>query len=329
MSQAARLRELLKKNPETSAQDVRRLLGLTPNQARQALYKARKQTGVILGEVIPFPAGSTRPTSAAKTPESIPSVGFRVFPDSAELVTENPCTLEDLIRACKVDLSRWKVARWVANKWEVGAKTSSGTIARTPLFQIKAWLEPVENLKDADALRDAIEWIRQNPPVPAVPKTSASRKLEIEDPHLLEIAIPDLHHGKLTWAKETGEDYDLKISAALHQEAVENLWYRSAAFPIEKILLVVGHDFFNVNNAKGETANGTPQQEDGRWQKSWRTGIQIIRDGIEFLRGKAPGGVEVRFIRGNHDSERLFMAGDVVAAMYANAGDVEIINEPS
>ena len=49
-------------------------------------------------------------------------------------------TLEQLLEACNVDLSVWKVDRYVVNKWEVGTKIASGGVLVEPLFQVKAWL---------------------------------------------------------------------------------------------------------------------------------------------------------------------------------------------
>jgi len=52
-------------------------------------------------------------------------------------------TLEQLLEACNVDLSVWRVSRYIVNKWEVGTKTPSGGV-RIELFQVKAWLVRVE-----------------------------------------------------------------------------------------------------------------------------------------------------------------------------------------
>lgn len=62
---------------------------------------------------------------------------------TAELVTPTPKTLEEILEACKVDLTTWKVDHWVANKWDQGSKIGSGKSAFvrvTPLYQIKVWL---------------------------------------------------------------------------------------------------------------------------------------------------------------------------------------------
>lgn len=45
-------------------------------------------------------------------------------------------TLEDLIKACEINLDIWKIDKHVVNKWDVKAKT----VPVFPLFQVKAWL---------------------------------------------------------------------------------------------------------------------------------------------------------------------------------------------
>lgn len=49
-------------------------------------------------------------------------------------------TLEELLAVCKVDLTVWKVDKYICNKWAVGTKNNDGSVTKTPLFQIKAWL---------------------------------------------------------------------------------------------------------------------------------------------------------------------------------------------
>jgi len=49
-------------------------------------------------------------------------------------------TLEQLIDFFEIDLSVWEIERFVANKWEVGAKDDAGELKVSPLFQVKAFL---------------------------------------------------------------------------------------------------------------------------------------------------------------------------------------------
>ncbi len=269
------------------------------------------------------------PPSEPVVSVGLPTVGHRwdSLTKSADVVSENPCTLDDLLAVCEVDLTKWRVERHVVNKWEVGTRLDDGSVLRTPLYQIKAFLERVPGAEEASAVRDTIEWIKSQSLVPAKVETTR-RAMSVTDETLLELSIPDIHYGKLAWAAETGKDYDVSIAASLYLEATRQLWAKASVFPVGKILLVVGNDFFNVNSAANETAAGTPQSEDGRWPKTFRRGVALIREQIEFLRGKCAGGVQVMVIRGNHDAERMYMAGEVLAAMYEKCPDVLITNEP-
>lgn len=268
--------------------------------------------------------------AVAAAPEAPPALGHRYdsYDHSASLVTANPATLAGLLKACQVDLKTWRVKNWVANKWEVGTKNpDNGKVRRTPLYQIKAWLERIPGAAEAEVMRDTIEWIKGQRVVPLMRTVKYFRPLGAEDETLLELTIPDLHYGKLAWDKETGKNYDNEIAASLYLQATRQLWHKASVFPVTKILLVVGSDFFNVNGAANATAAGTPQSEDGRWPKTFRRGVALIKEQIEFLRSKVAS-VDVLVIRGNHDAERMYMAGEVLRAIYDSTVDVKVTNDP-
>lgn len=310
-----KIAEYLRVNPGHGNRRITKALGIPRSSVDRALRYLKKAKLA--------PARETKVTD-------LPRIGSSRDGDQCDLVTANPCTLDDLIRECKVDLSVWRVKDHVVNKWEVGTRNDDGTVRRTPLFQIKAWLERIPGKAEADVVKETVLWIRENSPVRARPSSLKTSRLTVDDPHLLEINIPDLHLDKLAWAPESGENYDMKISSSLYMQAVENLWHRASVFPVSKILFVIGNDFFTTNSAKNETAAGTPQTVDGRWQKSFKTGVALHARAIEFLRTKAPQGVDVLAVPGNHDPEKLFYAASVLEAMYNDrCADVRVLNTPN
>jgi hypothetical protein len=293
-------------------------LGISESSVRRMMQaQARGRLGGIPAVVTVAPAASSSP---------VPAVGARQTAEACELVTENPCTLEDLLTACKVDRTEWQVARHVINKWEVGAKQENGTVLRTPLFQIKAWLERSAVLDISKALREVIHEIRVSPPVSAQAWLTVPPPTAVDDPHLLEVSMPDIHIGKLTWAPEVGESYDTALAPTIALAAAHNLWAKASVFPIRRILIPLGNDLYNVNNAAGTTAGGTPQDEDGRWKKTFKVGIKLAVDLIEFFRGKTPEGVDVMIVPGNHDPERVYYLGCVLEGIYSKSPDVRINN---
>jgi hypothetical protein len=308
----ALVRDWLAKDPKAQHLQISAGTGIPESSVRRIRKLLEQPTGVLLDRAVSDPVPK--------------DTGAFVSGDEHSLVTKNPASLDDLLDACRVDRSRWRVARWVANKWEVGTKQEGGKVLRTPLYQIKAWLEPIPGLEDSKVIRDTIAWVRtQKFNTPPAPK---AKLLPADDSILLELSIPDAHLGKLAWAEETGENYDSAIAETVFFKAVENLAEKSAIWPVDKVLFVVGNDFFNVDNAAGTTTAGTPQSEDGRWPRTFRRGIGLLTKSIDFLAARFPQ-IEVRVIRGNHDSERMFYAGEVLAAVYNRPGSrVEVVNQP-
>lgn len=231
-------------------------------------------------------------------------------------------TLDDLLNYAQVDRKLWEVERFVVNKWEIGAKDDAGNIVTAPLFQIKAWLIKRYVAEVAQKIvTEMLEEFKRQAPIVRSVKTKQNI-----DGHLLEVSIFDAHLGKLAWAEESGTDYDLKIATNLFAQATEALLQRAKGFPVSHILFPVGNDFFNIDNAKNMTTNGTPQDCDGRFQKSFVEGRKTIVDAINRLRQVAP--VTVIMVSGNHDSERVFYLGDTLQGWLSKTDGVTVDNRP-
>lgn len=139
---------------------------------------------------------------------------------------------------------------------------------------------------------------------------------------LLEIPIVDLHLGKLAYAPETGENYDYKIAQKRFMFVVEDIYNKAKERPIDKILFVVGSDFFHFDGKTVTTTDGTPQDADLRWQKLFAIGNEMLIRAIDLLATKAP--VEVLGIPGNHDHTTAFYAIKYLQAWYKNDATVDV-----
>lgn len=239
-------------------------------------------------------------------------------------------TLDDLLAACDVDLSRWTVARYVVNKWNAAMRGPDGLPMLTDLFQVKAWLEPIPGLDDARALfasliADMATHAPRYPAVnyPAIPDGS--------DGHMAVISLADLHIGALAWAPETGESYDVHIAESLAVEAMADILRKVSAWQPERILFILGNDLLHtdktIDGKGGSTTRGTIQETDGRWQKTFRIATRVSITAIDAARQIAP--VDVHCKAGNHDTASMFMLGDVVQAWYRNDDAVTVVNDPA
>jgi len=226
-------------------------------------------------------------------------------------------TLAQLIDHCMIDLEQWEIDRHVINKWEVGAKDDTGKIVVEPLFQIKVWLKRRVDYIRLKSVRDGfLNDITKATPV--VPKMVYAKSKE---PRLLEVSIADAHLGKLCWGEETGNDYDLKIALELYRETASKL-LTVASKNIERILYVVGNDFFHTDTIINTTTNGTFQDTDTRWAKMFRSGCKVIRETADMMSKVAP--VDIVCVSGNHDYERVFYLGEVLSAWYENNPNISV-----
>lgn len=139
---------------------------------------------------------------------------------------------------------------------------------------------------------------------------------------LLEISIPDLHIGKLSWNGETGEDYDIKIAVERYEKAVEDLVSRVVLQSIDRILLPIGNDLLQINGNGNMTANGTPQDCDSRFHKMVKATKDLLIKTILRLSQIAP--VDVLLVRGNHDADSSVTVAMILEAYFHNNPNVDV-----
>lgn len=237
-----------------------------------------------------------------------------------ELIAERVVTLDDALAKAGVDLRTWDVDRWVVNSWEVGARGPDGRVRVTPLWQVKVWLKAKKGWNPSEFRTLLVEDLRK-----LAPTYQTSTPREPSAPLLAELSIFDAHFGKLAWAPETGQDYDLKICRTRYLEAARDLLARASFWKPERILYVVGNDFFHVDN-KGATTAGTPMDCDGRWQKAFRIGVQVCVTVAEEASQIAP--VDILVVPGNHDREKAFCLGEVLDARFHSNHEINVTNTP-
>jgi hypothetical protein len=299
---------------------------------RAARLTGKKQS--TLGEhyrlaIVKFGISDTR-TSIASADESRQATdSVKVSGDACEItkdVHERVRSLADLVRVCEIDTAEWEVERYICNKWEMAAKLGpqdTASVQVTPLYQVKAWLRRkvaviAARLEIESLLADARQKVAKRPAV-AKRKTGS---------HMLEIAIPDLHIGKLAWAAETGhESYDSRIAERLFDNALEALIERTSSFNFERVLFVVGNDLLHSDTKRGTTTSGTPLDTDSRYQKSFGIARRMITRAVDRLRQIAP--VKVVVVPGNHDTLAAWHLGDSLACYFHKTPDVEIDNAPT
>ena len=245
---------------------------------------------------------------------------------------------EELMEAYKIDPEKWRVEKYIIRtsegyrkdrqvSWHVkngqvisGDVEDTGKMLVVPLYHMELRLiRKEEEGRARDAIDEMIRDARK-----FAPKYPKIKYVSHKDGMLYEIAMPDIHFGRLTWREESGNDFDIKMAEHAVRTILAELLQYSNNFEIDKILLPIGNDYYNVNSKANTTVKGTPQQEDTRWQKTFRAGRMLAIEMIDACSTIAP--TDILFIPGNHDEEKTFYLGDALECWYHNNKNVHIDN---
>lgn len=249
-------------------------------------------------------------------------------------------TKEDLINQFGIDTNIWEIDKFKVKTsegfrkdrkvdWHVkggsvvqGDVTDTGKMLVVPLYHVELHLVKRKDVAKAKtAIAEMIEDAKKHSPV-YDPISYITFK---DDPaYLAEIDMFDVHFGRLTWDEESGGNYDIKIAKKVVFSALEKLLDLLSKYQVERIVLPIGNDWFNVDTEANTTTRGTPQREDTRWQKTFRAGRETMVQMIDRCSAIAP--VDVLVIPGNHDLQRSFFLGEALTGWYNNNPNVSIDN---
>lgn len=225
-------------------------------------------------------------------------------------VSFEPKTVEDIAKLHKIDLNKYKISSYWSKLKTNGKFTSS----------VLASLKKVES--DLVLQKDILikELMSKSPKCQFIYSNTSDGNLAYE------ISIPDIHFGKMSWREEVDEDYDLKIAEERYKTAISELLSNVNSKLIEKFIFPIGNDMINIDSRRNETFSGTPQDSDSRFFKIVKTVKRILIESINNLSSISP--VHVIVISGNHDTETMFMIGEMLDAYYHNNEKVTIDNSP-
>lgn len=183
---------------------------------------------------------------------------------------------------------------------------------------IQRWVKTREGI---DAL-DAVEAIKAafadyEPSAPPVDPPQSP------DENLLNL-IPanDWHINLLTWARETGTNWDLKIAEQVIGQGVEDAISRSPE--CDTAIVLGGGDLTHADNNENRTARSNNVLDvDGRHQKGLEVACRLKVRAIDAARRKARK-VIVRILPGNHDTHTAVAVAYFLLAWYRNDPNVTV-----
>lgn len=170
----------------------------------------------------------------------------------------------------------------------------------------------------AQRVKDALEGIEPIKPVQSSAETFADL--------LTLYPLPDAHIGQLSWGKETGEDYDLRIAADRIRNGIAECLNASPAS--QQAVLVAMGDWLHVNDQTNQTYHSRHQLDaDGRFQKVLDVGISVLAATAEALLSKHEN-VTVVVQRGNHDETAYLAVLFALAERYRNEPRISVQRKP-
>lgn len=173
-------------------------------------------------------------------------------------------------------------------------------------------------------IRDFVEHLATDargvcPPIPAPEHTDSDL--------LAVIPMGDPHFGMYAWAKESGDDFDLKLAEELTCKAIDRLVVASPN--AETGLLINLGDFFHADNSSNQTpASGHALDVDTRYPLVMQVGLRALVYCIKRMLTKYKK-VKFWMMPGNHDPHSSFAVALCVSAFFDGNPRVEVDLNPS
>jgi len=201
------------------------------------------------------------------------------------------------------------VAAAVAAFAQTGSKAAAARLLNIPVTTLKDRLARAGDYEVGSQVREALDGYVPPKTFPPAPTTS--------DADLATLyPLADLHVGLLSWQKETGFNYDLKIGRKTIETAMGKL---IASTPPSKQAVILGlGDLLHADNYQGMTAHSQNILDvDGRWPRVLTTAAQIVIYTIDLALQKHEQ-VLVRILPGNHDEQSAIAVTLAVSMYYQN-----------
>lgn len=192
------------------------------------------------------------------------------------------------------------------SKWEVQTKGGGKDV-------LKSYRNDVTPLQIEEFRKSLIDDLKKYSPSSEYKFVKSDKNQD----NLLLISLPDFHIGRETLSMNIVDKYI---------DTITNIIDKVDMNTIEKIVYVIGNDFFNTDsNNTYSTTKGTPQFDFNTWSETWKFGKNLLLHSIEVLKTfNLP--VHIVNVPGNHDYQKCFFIGDLIDAFFRNDDQITIDN---
>lgn len=143
-----------------------------------------------------------------------------------------------------------------------------------------------------------------------------------DDDLAVAYVMGDPHVGMMSWAPETGADWDLHVAERTHTRAMASLV--EGALPATTAVIVNLGDFFHFDGMEAKTpTSGHFLDADTRYAKVVAAGLRILCSMVATARRKHPK-VHIINAAGNHDPSSARFLNEAFKMLYANDPNVTV-----
>ncbi len=188
------------------------------------------------------------------------------------------------------------------------------------------WVQQREDRqKQFEMMQEAIAALSED--LPKLDPSKTPDTSSTDDRLMAVYPLGDPHIGVLSWAEETGQDWDLKIAEAKFCAVFDRL-VKTAPQCDQAVIVNLG-DYFHADNMEGTTTrSGHALDTDGRFAKMIRVGMKIMR---QMIASALEHHRTVRVINatGNHDDTSSQFLAVALGIMYESEPRVIIDDAPT
>jgi hypothetical protein len=245
-------------------------------------------------------------------------------------------SLEDAIKFFNIDTTKWDIERWVCNSYDVSSKWrkqnlkwDNGVMYGTAVrknewithtnYQVKVWLKKKQGFSP-DSLLTFLETYKPSP-IQVLSVRMINSDKEFVD---AEISLADFHLDRKVLAGDSIEDRKKE-----YKKVLDGLLDKiTSCYNINKLVFVIGNDFFNTDNYHNQTTNLTPQEITTSWDKAYEHGFDLLVESITKT-SRIANHVEVVLIQGNHDRTKSFYLAHALEVFFKSTKNVSFLRENS
>ena len=201
----------------------------------------------------------------------------------------------------KIDLTKYRIDSYYSKR------SFSGKFAHTVLAR-KRVLDPV-------TVKEIMSDYTFTPKV--MTKSDIMINDNFQEGHMCVFNVTDFHLDKMDVKAKSVEQRVQEL-----YDVIDSLLYQAYRYSrIEKLVYIVGSDFFNTDNWQGGTTKGTPQDNSMSWDAAFKLGLDINLTILNKLK-QFTEKLEVVLVCGNHDYQKSFYMTQALELYFRNDENV-------